>query len=205
MNFVETIGLASAWLIMLIGVVGSVIPAIPSTTLVLLAAVAHKLWFGEASVSVAGMTFLVVVTVLSLVLDYLATMIGAKRLGATWKGILGSCVGAVLGAFIPIFFVGIFIGTFVGAVLFEMIGGREAKEAARAGLGALIGLLAGALGKLAASIAMIAVFTISVFANTLGREEPIPETLPALIESVGAESPTNAAPGTVPAAAATRK
>ena len=78
-------------------------------------------------------------------------------------------------------------------------------DAVWAGLGALIGLLAGALGKLAASIAMIAVFTISVFANTLGREEPIPETLPALIESVGAESPTNAAPGTIPAAAATRK
>ena len=205
MNFIETIGLSSAWLIMLIGVVGSIIPAIPSTTLVLLAAIGHKLWFGEASVSAAAMIFLVAATVLSLVLDYLATMIGAKRLGATWKGILGSCVGALVGAFIPIFFFGIFIGTFAGAVLFEMIGGREAKEAARAGLGALIGLLAGALGKLAGSIAMIAVFTISVFANTLGSTDPIPETLPALIENAVVATPTNAVPPTTPAPATTKR
>lgn len=202
----QSIGLASAWLIMLVGVVGSIIPAIPSTSLVLFAAVIHKLWFGDASVSIAAMVFLVVMTALSLVLDYLATMIGAKRLGATWRGILGSCIGALVGAFIPIFFIGIFIGTFAGAVLFEMMGGREMKEATRAGLGALIGLLAGAVGKLAGSIAMITVFTISVFANTLGADKALPETLPALIENVGAEpTATNPPPTAVPAPATTRK
>lgn len=191
---------------MLVGVVGSIIPAIPSTTLVLLAAVGHKLWFGEASVGIGAMVFLVVVTAISLVLDYLATMIGAKRLGATWRGILGSCVGALLGAFIPIFFIGIFIGTFAGAVLFEMMGGREMKEATRAGLGALIGLLAGAVGKLAGSIAMITVFTISVFANTFAADQDLPESLPALIENIGAgESATNASPAQVPAPAATKR
>lgn len=202
----QSIGLASAWLIMLVGVIGSIIPAIPSTTLVLLAAILHKLWFGGASVSTAAMIFLVVVTALSLILDYLATMIGAKRLGATWKGILGSCVGALAGAFIPIFFIGIFIGTFAGAVLFEMMGGREVKEATRAGLGALIGLLAGAVGRLAASIAMITVFTISVFANTLGDDRPLRESLPALIENAkSAEPTTNASPTAVPVPAATQK
>jgi uncharacterized protein YqgC (DUF456 family) len=194
MSFMETIGYATALLVMLVGVVGSIIPAIPSTTLVLFAAVVHKLWFGEAGCSVAAMVFLVIVTAVSLVLDYLATMIGAKRLGATWRGILGSCVGALLGAFIPIFFIGIFIGTFAGAVLFEMMGGRHAKDATRAGLGALLGLLAGAVGKLAGSVAMIVVFTISVFANAWHGEGRLPENLPALIENAGQAGATNALP-----------
>jgi uncharacterized protein YqgC (DUF456 family) len=192
MSFIETIGLATALLVMLVGVVGSIIPAIPSTTLVLFAAVIHKLWFGDASCSAAAMAFLVAATALSLVLDYLATMIGAKRLGATWRGILGSCVGALVGAFIPIFFLGIFIGTFAGAVLFEMMGGRQTRDATRAGLGALLGLLAGAVGKLAGSVAMIVVFVISVFAHVGGGSVPLPENLPALIGNAAEPGVTNA-------------
>ena len=52
---------------------------------------------------------------------------------------------------------------------------------------------------------MIAVFTISVFANTLGSTDPIPETLPALIENAGVATPTNAVPPTTPAPATTKR
>lgn len=179
----QMIGLGIALLIMSVGVIGSLIPAIPSTTLVLAAAIVHKVVFGAASVGLWPMVALVVLTAFTLIMDYIATMIGTKKLGGSWWGIFGSCVGAVIGAFIPIFFLGIFIGAFGGAIAFEMIGGREIKDATRAGLGAMIGLLAGSVGKLAGCVAMIAIFCVSVVSNTMAESEPLetPQPEPAPI------------------------
>jgi uncharacterized protein YqgC (DUF456 family) len=47
-------------------------------------------------------------------------------------------------------------------LLFEFAGGRQFKPAAKAGLGATLGLLAGALGKFAICIAMMALFGVNV-------------------------------------------
>jgi uncharacterized protein YqgC (DUF456 family) len=55
----------------------------------------------------------------------------------------------------------------VGATLFELIGGREFKPAMRAGVGATLGLFAGAAGKLLCCAAMMATFAASVLWNTL--------------------------------------
>ena len=81
--------------------------------------------------------------------------------------------------FIPLPILNMFIGTFGGAIAFEMIGGREFKDATRAGLGAMIGLLAGSLGKLAGCIAMIGIFCYSVVLNTMEPAEPTdPDPIP---------------------------
>ncbi len=190
MSVEQIIGFSVALFVMAGGIVGSIIPAIPSTSLVLLAAVGHKLYFGDASVGIAPLVVLVILTAITLIMDYIATMIGTKKLGGSWWGIFGSCLGALLGAFIPIFFIGIFIGTFAGAVLFEMSGGREWKDATRAGLGAMIGLLAGAVGKLAGCIAMIAIFSISVVTNTLDADLPAIAETPTTLELTN-NIPTN--------------
>lgn len=185
-------GLLIAWLIMFVGVIGSLIPAIPSTTLVLLGAVLHKLYFVETSASWMVIIVLAVATAISLILDYAATMIGAKKLGATWRGIVGSCLGCVVGALLGFVFIGMFVGTFVGALLFELMGGREFKDATRAGLGAVVGLLAGAVGKLAFSVGMIGVFSFSVLTHTFtGAESPaLPTPEPALTTPVSSNPAT---------------
>jgi uncharacterized protein len=161
----QVMGLSLALLVMLCGLVGSVIPGLPGTPLILVAAIAHRLYFGAASANNWVLAGLVVLTLLSFAFDYLASMFGAKRLGATWRGIVGAVGGGVVGIFFGL--PGIVIGPFVGALLLEMIAGREFKPAAKAGLGALLGLLAGAVGKLAICIAMIGLFTASVVWRSL--------------------------------------
>ena len=162
----QIIGLSLALLVMLCGLVGSVIPGVPGTPLVLVAAVAHRLYFGAASANNWVLAALVLLTLLSFLFDYLASMFGAKKLGATWKGIVGAVGGGLLGLFFG--FPGVILGPFLGALLLEMAGGRELKPAARAGLGALLGLLAGAVGKLAICLAMIGLFTLSVIWRSVG-------------------------------------
>ena len=157
----QIIGLALTLIVMAVGLVGSVIPGLPGTPLVLVAAIGHRLYFGQAgSVSNPVLVCLIVFTVFSLVLDYLAGMYGARRMGATWRGILGAGIGGVVGLFFGI--PGILLGPFIGATLLELIGGHEFSRAAKAGLGATLGLIAGAIGKGAVCVAMIGLFALNV-------------------------------------------
>jgi uncharacterized protein YqgC (DUF456 family) len=164
----QIIGFSLALGIMGVGLAGSVLPGIPSTPLVMLAAIGHRIYFGDASVGNWGLAMLGALMVLSLVLDYLASMLGAKKLGATRRGVLGAVVGGLIGIFFAP--VGVILGPFLGAMAFEMIGGREWKEASRAGLGAVLGLFVGALGKLACCVAMIGLFATSVIVRTHGSD-----------------------------------
>ena len=165
MSIEQIVGLCLALLVMGVGILGSLLPALPSTPLVLAGAVAHRLYFGEASARTS--VLLLGITLFSLGVDYLATMLGARKLGATWRGILGAVVGACVGLFFSL--PGMILGPFIGALLFEMVGGRKFDEAARAGVGALLGLLAGALGKMACGMAMMGIFTVDVIYRSMGE------------------------------------
>jgi hypothetical protein len=157
----QIIGFIIALLIMLVGLAGNVLPGLPGTPLVLGAAVLHRLYFGQASVGNIMLLVLVLLTAVAIALDYLAGAIGAKKFGATWRGAVGAVAGGLIGLFFSI--PGIILGPFIGATLFEMAGGQQFKPAAKAGAGAMAGLLVGAVGKLSLSAVMIGLFVISVF------------------------------------------
>jgi uncharacterized protein len=161
----QIIGLVLALLLMCIGVAGSILPGLPSTPLVFIGALGHRLWFGEMGAAWWVIGVIGLFMVLSLVMDYLASMYGAKKLGATWRGAVGAIVGGLIGLFFSI--PGILIGPFVGATAFEMAGGRQWREASKAGVGATLGLLAGAIGKLACCVAMMLLFTVNVLLRSL--------------------------------------
>jgi uncharacterized protein YqgC (DUF456 family) len=156
----EIIGLTITLLVMLAGFIGSIVPLLPGPPLILIAALGHRLWFGQHGASVAVLIFLTVLTVAALVLDHFASVYGAKRFGATWRGLTGAFVGGVVGIFFSI--PGIIIGPFLGAMLFEMLGGYKIDKASHAGVGATLGVFAGILGKCAVSVVMMGVFTVSV-------------------------------------------
>ncbi len=161
----EIIGLCVSLLVMLVGLIGSIVPVLPGTPVILLAAIIHRLIFGDHGASTLVLICLTLLTLLSFGFDYLASMYGAKKLGATRRGVIGAVVGGIVGLFFSI--PGIILGPFVGAVIFEMAGGRHIKPATRAGMGAMLGLLAGAVGKLAICMAMIGVFTLSVIIRSV--------------------------------------
>ena len=90
MSWEQIIGLSLTLIIMLIGLIGSVVPVLPGTPVVLIAAVGHRLYFGEASINNVFLVVLVLLTALSLVLDFIASTLGAKKFGATWRGMSAS-------------------------------------------------------------------------------------------------------------------
>lgn len=163
----QIVGFVLVLIIMLIGVVGAALPALPGSPLVFLAALGHKLWFGDRGGHWWVIAVLAVLMVVSLGLDFLATTLGAKKLGATWRGMVGAMVGAVIGIFFgPI---GLLIGTVTGATVCEALGGREWREAGKAGLGAALGLLAGTLGKILCCLAMVGIFVFDYLLSAMGK------------------------------------
>jgi uncharacterized protein YqgC (DUF456 family) len=161
----EIIGLSFALLVMLVGLIGCIVPGFPGTPLVLVAAVGHRLYFGPASVSNLVLGTLIALTVLSLVFDFVAGMVGARKLGATWLGMTGAVVGGLIGLFFSL--PGIILGPFLGALLFELIGGREMDQAAKAGLGATIGLFVGIVGRFATGVVMILLFATNAILRSV--------------------------------------
>jgi uncharacterized protein YqgC (DUF456 family) len=156
----ELVGLIVTVLVMSVGLLGSILPGLPSTPVVLIAAIGHRLYFGQQGASIWVLVILGLLTAISAVMDYLASMVGAKKLGATRRGVIGAIVGGFIGLFFSL--PGILLGPFIGALVFELAGRREFKQAAQAGLGATLGLLAGAVGKAICCVMMMGLFTLNV-------------------------------------------
>ena len=161
----QIIGLSLTLVVMLIGLLGSILPVLPGTPIVLLAAIAHRLYFGATSINNAVLLTLFVLTLVSIGFDFLAGALGAKKFGATWRGAVGAIVGGIVGLFFSL--PGIILGPFLGAMVFEMIGGKEFKLAARAGTGAVVGLLLGVVGKCSLCVIMIVLFATTVIYRSL--------------------------------------
>jgi uncharacterized protein len=156
----EIIGLSLTLLVMLAGLIGSLLPVLPGTPLVLLAAIGHRLYFGEAGASNLVLGILAMLTLISMLFDFLAGMLGAKKFGATWRGMIGAVIGGIIGLFFNL--PGIILGPFLGAMLFEMLGDKEFKVAVKAGLGATVGLLLGVVGKFSIGVVMMILFATNV-------------------------------------------
>ena len=165
MTWEQIIGLSLALLVMLVALIGNAVPGIPGTPLALIAAVAHRLYFGQASVNNVVLIVLILLTVIALIFDFLGSALGAKKFGATWRGVTGAVVGGLIGLFFNL--PGIILGPFVGATLFEMLGDKKFKHAAKAGAGAVVGLVLGAIGKSALCVIMMVLFAMNVITRSV--------------------------------------
>ena len=89
-----------------------------------------------------------ILTALLIILDYVAPALGAKKYGASKRGIWGSAIGMIIGIFfIPPW--GMIVGAFIGALAGELASGKSSGKALRAGWGILIGSVLGIGLKLA--------------------------------------------------------
>lgn len=150
-----------AGLLIVVGILGVILPALPGLPLVfggmLLAA-----WVdGFERIGVWTLIILGVLTVLSLLIDIVATAMGAKRVGASKAAIVGAMIGTIAGLFFGI--IGIFIAPFIGAVLGELLHRRklersDVSHAAKIGLGTWFGIMLGVISKLALGFAMLGLF-----------------------------------------------
>jgi uncharacterized protein YqgC (DUF456 family) len=158
---IEVLWLVLAVVLVCAGVAGSVLPALPGVPLVF-AGLLLAAWAGDfQQVTWIPLVVLGLLTVISFVIDFAATALGAKRVGATKLAVLGAALGTLGGLFLGL--PGLILGPFVGAVAGELLSHGQMQQATRAGLATWMGLVFGTLAKLALVFTMLGVFALAYF------------------------------------------
>ncbi|MCX6349506.1 MAG: DUF456 domain-containing protein [Candidatus Aureabacteria bacterium] len=147
-----------AGFLMLLGLIGSIVPALPGPPFIFAGALLYAAFTGFARVGWITLAVLLAITAFSQVFDYLASAWGAKKFGGGRWGMAGSILGGIAG-FILFDLPGMIAGVFIGAFALELLfGNKEALAALRVGGGSLLGFLGGALMKVIFSLIMIGIF-----------------------------------------------
>ncbi|AHK80398.1 membrane protein [Ectothiorhodospira haloalkaliphila] len=143
-------------LLVVAGVAGLVLPAIPGPLLLFLGLWAAAWAEGFAYVGLGTLLVLGAMAALASLADFVAGAFGAHRYGASARSVAGATIGAVVGLFFGL--IGLLLGPFIGAVLGELSARRDLLAAGRAGWGATLGLILGTAAKVALGLAMVALF-----------------------------------------------
>lgn len=160
----QTLFYILAAVLILIGLLGTILPALPGLPLIfggmLLAAWAN----GFEAISGWTVAVLGVLTLFSFLIDFASTAFGAKRVGASRKAVIGAVIGMTAGLFFgPL---GIFVGPFAGALVGELLhlrklDGAGLGQATKVGIGTWFGVLLGVVLKLTLAFAMIGLFVLA--------------------------------------------
>jgi len=137
-------------ILLLLGLIGSVIPALPGPPLSYLGLLLSHFFISEMEVDfIFWLTFFVVFVT---VLDYYLQIYGVKKAGGGKYAIRGSIVGILLGIFLfPPF--GILVGAFIGAYIGAKI--EMSQNKVKIAFGALWGFIGGTILKLCTSLYII--------------------------------------------------
>lgn len=149
-----------AGLLIAIGLAGVVLPVIPGIPLMF--AGMWLLAWAQDFVHVGPVTLwiLALLALLSVVVDLLASVLGAQRVGASRGGLLGAAVGTLVGLFFGL--PGILFGPLIGAVAGELLYRPGLHSATRVGLATWAGIIVGAVFKVAIAFVMLGLFAFAL-------------------------------------------
>jgi uncharacterized protein YqgC (DUF456 family) len=154
--------------LMVIGIAGTILPALPGTILVL-AGVIWGAWLdGFTRVPVWVVVVCGVLALLAWATDYVAALLGAKRVRASGWALAGAAIGTVAGIFTGL--IGLLFMPFAGAMLGEWWALRhqaladpagQGRRALEVGFATWLGIMVGTAVKLALVFLMIGAFALA--------------------------------------------
>jgi uncharacterized protein YqgC (DUF456 family) len=150
-----------AIVLVIVGLVGVVLPALPGTMLIFAGLLLAAWADGFTRVGVVTLVIIGIIGAASYGVDFVAAALGAQKLGASKRAMAGAALGTFLGLFLGI--PGLIVGPFVGAVAGELTAHRDWKRAGKAGLAAWIGFAIGTAVKVGIAFAMIGIFAGAYF------------------------------------------
>lgn len=149
-----------AALLIIGGLAGSVLPALPGMPMLF-----GGIWLAAAvdDYQHLGLWWLLIIGALGsvgVIVDFVASTLGAKRVGASRAALWGAALGTLVGMFLGI--PGLLFGPFVGALLGELASGTSVLRSTHVGIGTWLGLLLGTLVKLVLSFMMLGLFGLAM-------------------------------------------
>ncbi|MGB5960713.1 MAG: DUF456 family protein [Coleofasciculaceae cyanobacterium] len=167
--------------VMIVGVIGAVVPAVPGPSLILGSILVWIVVQGFGNVSWTPFIAIFVILILSAAVELLASYWGAKQAGASKWGQIGALVGLGLGFFglLPALpfggpLIGILFGPLIGAFVGEFLYRKElefaprANQAFKAGIGVVLGSLVGNLIEGLLALLAVIIFVTTTWTTVMG-------------------------------------
>jgi uncharacterized protein YqgC (DUF456 family) len=154
---------AVVFLCLFFGLLGTVLPVLPGTALILFGVCFHE-WFVAPPQEKLGWGMLLgfaSLVAVSYVADFFLVAAGARRFGASKYGPLGAVGGLLVGACfggLP----GILLGPPCGVVMVELLAGKKFFDALVASWGTMVGTVTASVVRAGIGLAMVAWFVIAI-------------------------------------------
>ena len=156
----ETLWWVLGALLILVGIAGTVLPALPGTAFVL-AGIVLIAWIDDFTrVGAWAVAVCAVLAALAFVLDYVAGLLGAKRAGASPQAVAGAAIGTVAGIFMGL--VGLLFMPLLGAAVGEFLARRDHRRAAHVGVATWLGIMVGLVAKVVLAFVMVGVLVAAL-------------------------------------------
>ncbi len=160
MNYLDLAIWVAAGVLLLAGLLGSVVPLLPGTTLMLLGVLLQK-WLLPATLGWGAVAWIVALWLFSIVADLICTLVGTRVLGGSRWGMAGASGGALAGMLFSL--PALLLGTILGAVVAEKWGGKRTDEdAIKSGVGAALGFLAATVVRFACALVILGLYLLAV-------------------------------------------
>ncbi len=157
---------ASVWLwllsaaLIIVGLAGTVLPALPGTALVL-GGIVLAAWIDDFTrIGALTLSGIAVLAALAWLLDFVAGLLGAKQVGASREALIGAALGTVVGLFMGL--VGVLFMPLVGAAAGEYLARRDHAQALKVGTATWLGMLVGMIAKLVLAFMMVGIFLVAL-------------------------------------------
>ncbi|MBB1076723.1 DUF456 domain-containing protein [Rhodoferax sp. 4810] len=142
--------------LMVLGLAGTVLPLLPGTVLVW-GGIVLGAWIDDFTrVGTSTLALITVLAVLAWGLDYVAGLMGAKKVGASRQALLGAAVGTVLGLFMGL--VGVLFMPLLGAAAGEYLAQKNQARAVKVGAATWLGIMIGLIAKVVLAFVMVGIF-----------------------------------------------
>ncbi len=149
-----------AGILIVVGIAGTILPALPGVPIVF-----AGMWLAAsvddyALIGTGPLILLGILAALAVLLDFVAGILGAKRVAASSRALWGAMIGTIAGLFFGL--PGLLLGPFVGALVGEVSAGGSLQRSTHVGVATWLGILFGTVAKIGLSFTMLGVFVAAI-------------------------------------------
>lgn len=152
-----------AFILMVVGILGVFLPFLAGVPVAWLGLLIYSWGTDFERISLTAVLVFLVLTILALIVDFIAPLLGAKKYSASKYGMIGASLGLLLGVAVsgPVgLILGPVFGSFIGELFFAK---KEGDAAIKASFGTLIGFVFGVVVKLSVVLVMLGFMIVSLF------------------------------------------
>ena len=149
-------------IMVVVGIAGTLLPMLPGVPLVFSGLLLIAWLDGFTKVSILTIVIIGVLALIAWAIDFVASIVTAKKVGASKQALWGTVIGGVVGLFFG-GLAGIILGPAIGAMVGELMAHQDKSRATTVGIAAGLGFVLALVAKWVITLLMLGLFTYAYY------------------------------------------